>query len=292
MGDEVTVSVLAIDNENSKLSLGMKQLTEDPWKNVEEVYKVGAKVKSKISSIADYGAFVELEKGVEGLIHSSEMSWVNKNVNPNTILKVDQEVEVVILEIDNLKRRISLGLKQCTENPWKKFAEKNKRGDLLEGKIKNITDFGLFVELSEDLDGLIHLSDISWDDSGEEAIKNNKLNDLVKFKILEIDLDKERVSLGIKQLTKDSSKTDNFFGKVMTGIITEIGNDKILVSFDEDKKGFIKKTNLAKLKSEQNTERFAVKEKIDAKVIKKQNKEGLYELSVKDLEIQEEKKPL
>ena len=146
--------------------------------------------------------------------------------------------------------------------------------------------------MSEDLDGLIHLSDISWDDSGEEAIKNYKLNDLVKFKILEIDLDKERVSLGIKQLSKDSSKTDNFFGKVMTGIITEIENDKILVSFDEDKKGFIKKTNLAKLKSEQNTERFAVKEKIDAKVIKKQNKEGLYELSVKDLEIQEEKEAL
>ena len=169
---------------------------------------------------------------------------------------------------------------------------KNKKGDLLEGKIKNITDFGLFVELSEDLDGLIHLSDISWDDSGEEAIKNYKLNDRVKFKILEIDLDKERVSLGIKQLTKDSSKTDNFFGKVMTGIITEIENDKILVSFDEDKKGFIKKTNLAKLKSEQNTERFAVKEKIDAKVIKKQNKEGLYELSVKDLEIEEEKEAL
>ena len=292
VGQEIEVIVTKYDKESNRISLGLKQLTEDPWKNVEEVYKVGAKVKSKISSIADYGAFVELEKGVEGLIHSSEMSWVNKNVNPNTILKVDQEVEVVILEIDNLKRRISLGLKQCTENPWKKFAEKNKKGDLLEGKIKNITDFGLFVELSEELDGLIHLSDISWDDSGEEAIKNYKLNDLVKFKILEIDLDKERVSLGIKQLSKDSSKTDNFFGKVMTGIITEIENDKILVSFDEDKKGFIKKTNLAKLKSEQNTERFAVKEKIDAKVIKKQNKEGLYELSVKDLEIQEEKEAL
>ena len=169
------------------------------------------------------------------------MSWVNKNVNPNTILKVDQEVEVVILEIDNSKEGSDLGLKQCTENPWKKFAEKNKKGDLLEGKIKNITDFGLFVELSEELDGLVHLSDISWEDSGEEAIKNYKLNDPVKFKILEIDLDKERVSLGIKQLTKDSSKTDNLVGKVMTGIIVEIENDKILVSFEEEKKGFIKK---------------------------------------------------
>ena len=293
VGDEIEVIVTKYDKENNRISLGLKQLTEDPWKNVEKIYKVGSKIKSKISSIADYGAFVELEKGVEGLIHSSEMSWVNKNINPNSVLKINEEVEVVILEIDNTKRRISLGLKQCTENPWKKFAEKNKKGDVLEGKIKNITDFGLFVELSEELDGLIHLSDISWEDSGDEKIKTFKSNELVKFKILEIDLDKERVSLGIKQLTKDSSKkTDKLIGKVMTGVVVEIDKDKVYVSFDEEKKGFIKKVNLAKLKSEQNTDRFAVKEKIDAKVIKKPNKDGLYELSVKDLEIQEEKKAL
>ena len=290
VGQEIDVIVTKYDKESNRISLGLKQLTEDPWKNVEEVYKVGAKIKSKISSIADYGAFVELEKGVEGLIHSSEMSWVNKNVNPNTILKVDQEVEVVILEIDNLKRRISLGLKQCTENPWKKFAEKNKKGDLLEGKIKNITDFGLFVELSEELDGLIHLSDISWDDSGEEAIKNYKLNDLVKFKILEIDLDKERVSLGIKQLTKDSSKTDNLVGKVMTGIITDIQNDKILVSFEEEKKGFIKKTNLAKLKSEQNTDRFAVKEKLMPRLLKNKIKRDYTNFRSKTLRFKKKKR--
>ncbi|MBD22282.1 MAG: 30S ribosomal protein S1 [Alphaproteobacteria bacterium] len=293
VGDEIEVIVTKYDKENNRISLGLKQLTEDPWKNVEKIYKVGSKIKSKISSIADYGAFVELEKGVEGLIHSSEMSWVNKNINPNSVLKINEEVEVVILEIDNTKRRISLGLKQCTENPWKKFAEKNKKGDVLEGKIKNITDFGLFVELSEELDGLIHLSDISWEDSGDEKIKTFKSNELVKFKILEIDLDKERVSLGIKQLTKDSSKkTDKLIGKVMTGVVVEIDKDKVYVSFDEEKKGFIKKVNLAKLKSEQNTDRFAVKEKIDAKVMKKPNKDGLYELSVKDLEIQEEKKAL
>ena len=220
------------------------------------------------------------------------MSWVNKNINPSSFLNVGDEVEVMILEVDNSKRRISLGLKQCSKNPWKIFAETNKKGDLLEGKIKNITDFGLFVELTEDLDGLIHLSDISWNDSGEEAIKKFKLNDLVKFKILEIDLEKERVSLGIKQLTKDSSKTDKSFGKIVTGVITEIDNDKIQVLFDEDKKGLIKKSNLAKVKSEQNTDRFAVKEKIDAKVVKKANKDGFYELSVKDLEIQEEKEAL
>ena len=291
IGEEIEVIVTKYDKENNRISLGLKQLTEDPWKKVENVYKVGEKIKSKISSIADYGAFVELEKGVEGLIHSSEMSWVNKNVNPNSILKTNEEVEVVILEIDNSKRRISLGLKQCTENPWKKFAENNKKGDSLEGKVKNITDFGIFVELADNLDGLIHLSDLSWDDSGEEAIKKYKLDDLVKFKILEIDLDKERVSLGIKQLTKDTSAKDILVGKVVTGVIMEIDKDKIHVSF-EDEKGFIKKTNLAKLKSEQNTERFAVKEKIDAKVIKKPNKDGLYELSVKDLEIEEEKEAM
>ena len=292
VGQEIEVIVTKYDKDNNRISLGLKQLTEDPWKNVEETYKVGGKIKSKISSLADYGAFVEIEKGVEGLIHSSEMSWVNKNINPSSFLNVGDEVEVMILEIDNSKRRISLGLKQCSENPWKIFAETNKKGDLLEGKIKNITDFGLFVELTEDLDGLIHLSDISWDDSGEESIKKFKLNDLVKFKILEIDLEKERVSLGIKQLTKDSSKTDKSLGKIVTGVITEIDKDKIQVLFDENKKGVIKKSNLAKLKSEQNTDRFAVKEKIDAKVVKKANKDGFYELSVKDLEIQEEKEAL
>ena len=198
----------------------------------------------------------------------------------------------MILEVDHNKRRISLGRKQCIENPWKLFDDKNKKGDVVEGKIKNLTDFGIFVELSNDLDGLIHLSDISWEKSGEEAIKDYKVGDLIKFKILEIDLDKERVSLGIKQLSPDPSKSDETINKVVTGIVSEIEKDKVFVKFDNDKNGFIKRTNLAKSKTEQNTERFAVKEKIDAKVIKKLAKDNLYELSVKDLEIQEEKKAL
>ena len=292
VGEEIEVVVTKHDKENNRISLGLKQLTEDPWKNVEKEYKVGSKITSKISSVADYGAFVELAKGVEGLIHSSEMSWINKNVNPNSIVKTGDKVEVMILEIDNTKRRISLGRKQCMENPWKKFAEKNKKGDISEGKIKNITDFGIFVELSDDLDGLIHLSDLSWEDSGEDAIKKFKVDDTVKFKILEIDLEKERVSLGVKQLIKDNSKSDKLVGKIVTGIIEKIEKEKIEVLFDPDFKGFIRKTNLAKTKSEQNTERYALKEKIDAKVIKKQNKDNLYELSVKDLEIQEEKEAL
>ena len=292
IGQEIEVLITKYDKENKRISLGHKQLTEDPWKNVENIYKVGEKIKSKISSIADYGAFIELEKGVEGLIHISEMSWVNKNINPNTFLKVGDEVEVLILEIDNSKRRISLGLKHCSENPWKKFADSNKKGDVIEGKIKNITDFGIFVELSNDLDGLIHLSDISWDDGGEVSIKKFKVGDLIKFKILEIDVDKERISLGIKQLTKDKSKADKLINKTVTGIVQKIDKDKIEVIFDENKKGIIKKTNLAKLKSEQNTQRFAVKEKIDAKILKKMTKDNSYELSIKDLEIQEEKQAL
>ncbi len=292
IGEDLEVIVIKYDKENNRISLGLKQLTEDPWKNVEKIYKVGTKIKSKISSIADYGAFIELEKGVEGLIHTSEMSWVNKNINPNSILKIGEEVEVIILEIDNSKRRISLGLKQCTENPWKIFASTKKVGDIDEGDIKNVTDFGIFVGLTKELDGLIHASDISWEDSSSKAIEKYKIGEKVKFKILDIDVEKERVSLGIKQLTKSSIKEDKFINKTMTCVVEKIDEDKVIVSFEKDLKGFVKKSNLAKVKTEQNTSRFAVGEKIDAKVLKKIAKDDTYELSIKDLEIQEEKEAL
>ena len=292
IGQEIEVMVTKYDTENNRISLGIKQLTDDPWHNVEEQYKVGNKIKSKITSIADYGAFMELSKGVEGLIHTSEMSWVNKNINPNSILEVGQEVEVLILEVDNSKRRISLGLKQCTENPWEDFAKGKKSGDIVEGKIKNITDFGLFVELTKELDGLIHLSDLSWEDNGENEIKKYNVGDNVKFKILEIDVNKERVSLGIKQLSENKGNSDKFINKIVTSIIEKIEVEKMLVKFDENEKGFIKKSNLAKVKTEQNTSRFAEGEKIDAKVLRKNKKEGIYELSIKDLEIEEEKEAL
>ena len=292
IGEDIEVIVIKYDKENNRISLGLKQLTDDPWKNVENIYKVGAKIKSQISSIADYGAFIELEKGVEGLIHTSEMSWVNKNINPNSILKIGQEVEVIILEIDNIKRRISLGLKQCTENPWKIFASTKKVGDIAEGEIKNITDFGIFVGLTQELDGLIHASDITWEDSSSKAIEKYKIGEKVKFKILDIDVEKERVSLGIKQLTKSSIKEDKFVNKTMTCVVEKIDEDKVIVSFEKDLKGFVKKSNLAKVKTEQNTSRFAVGEKIDAKVLKKIAKDDTYELSIKDLEIQEEKEAL
>ena len=292
IGEDIEVIVIKYDKENNRISLGLKQLTDDPWKNVENIYKVGTKIKSQISSIADYGAFIELEKGVEGLIHTSEMSWVNKNINPNSILKIGEEVEVMILEIDNAKRRISLGLKQCTENPWKIFASSKKVGDIAEGEIKNITDFGIFVGLTQELDGLIHASDVSWEDSSSKAIEKYKIGEKVKFKILDIDVEKERVSLGIKQLTKSSIKEDKFVNKTMTCVIEKIEEDKVFVSFEKGSKGFVKKSNLAKVKTEQNTSRFAVGEKIDAKVLKKIAKDDNYELSIKDLEIQEEKEAL
>ena len=292
IGDDIEVIVIKYDKENNRISLGLKQLTDDPWKNVENIYKVGAKIKSQISSIADYGAFIELQKGVEGLIHTSEMSWVNKNINPNSILKIGEEVEVMILEIDNVKRRISLGLKQCTENPWKIFASTKKEGDIAEGEIKNITDFGIFVGLTQELDGLIHASDVSWEDSSSKAIEKYKIGEKVKFKILDIDVEKERVSLGIKQLTKSSIKEDKLVNKTMTCVIEKIEENKVFVSFEKNLKGFVKKSNLAKVKTEQNTSRFAVGEKLDAKVLKKIAKDDNYELSIKDLEIQEEKEAL
>ena len=220
------------------------------------------------------------------------MSWVNKNINPNSILKIGEEVEVMILEIDNVKRRISLGLKQCTENPWKIFASTKKEGDIAEGEIKNITDFGIFVGLTQELDGLIHASDVSWEDTSSKAIEKYKIGEKVKFKILDIDVEKERVSLGIKQLTKSSIKEDKLVNKTMTCVIEKIEEDKVFVSFEKNLKGFVKKSNLAKVKTEQNTSRFAVGEKLDAKVLKKIAKDDNYELSIKDLEIQEEKEAL
>ncbi len=295
IGDNIDVLVIKYDESSKRISLGMKQLTTDPWGDIEENYIVGNKIKAKISNITDYGAFVELRKGVEGLIHISEMSWTNKNANPNSLMSISDEVDVIILEVDKEKRRISLGLKQCTDNPWEKFSKTNKVKDVVEGKIKNITEFGIFIELPDELNGMIHLSDISWDIAGEKAIKDFKIDQQIKAKILDIDVSKERVSLGIKQLTKEpASKADNnnFVGKIVTSIVKTINENDIEVLIDEKYKGMIKRVNLAKQKSEQKTSRFAVEEKIDAKVLSFNKKNNTYELSVKEVEIQEEKEAL
>ncbi len=292
VGDEINVLVIKYDKETKRISLGIKQLTEDPWSDIKKDYKVGEKIRAKISNITDYGAFVELKKGVEGLIHVSEMSWTNKNANPNTIISVNDEVDVKILEVDIEKRRISLGLKQCQENPWESFSKENKVGDVIEGKIKNITEFGIFIQLPKELNGMIHLSDISWDKSGEDAIKDFKQEDIVKSKILDIDIEKERISLGIKQLIKSKNNTSELIGKIFTTVIKRIEENEIEVLINDKDKGIIKKSNLAKIRSEQKTSRFAVDEKIDAKVIGFNKKTKVYDLSIKEVEIAEEKEAL
>ena len=292
VGDEIDVLVIKYDKETKRISLGIKQLTEDPWSDIKKDYKVGEKIRAKISNITDYGAFVELKKGVEGLIHVSEMSWTNKNANPNTIISVNDEVDVKILEVDIEKRRISLGLKQCQENPWESFSKENKVGDIIEGKIKNITEFGIFIQLPKELNGMIHLSDISWDKSGEDAIKDFKQEDIVKSKILDIDIEKERISLGIKQLIKSKNNTSELIGKIFTTVIKRIEENEIEVLINDKDKGIIKKSNLAKIKSDQKTSRFAVDEKIDAKVIGFNKKSKVYDLSIKEVEIAEEKEAL
>ncbi len=292
VGDEIDVLVIKYDKETKRISLGIKQLTTDPWSDIEKNYKVGEKIKAKISNITDYGAFVELRKGVEGLIHVSEMSWTNKNANPNAIISVNDEIDVKILEVDIEKRRISLGLKQCKENPWESFSKENKVGDIISGKIKNITEFGIFIQLPNELNGMIHLSDISWDKSGEDAVKDYKQEDSIKSKILDIDIEKERISLGIKQLVNSKNNTSELIGKVFTTVIKKIEENEIEVLINDKDKGIIKKSNLAKLKSEQKTSRFAVDEKIDAKVIAFNKKNKIYDLSIKEVEIAEEKEAL
>ena len=292
VGDEVDVLVIKYDKETKRISLGIKQLTTDPWSDIGKDYKIGEKIKAKISNITDYGAFVELKKGVEGLIHVSEMSWTNKNVNPHTIISIEDEVDVKILEVDIEKRRISLGLKQCKENPWELFSKENKVGDVIDGKIKNITEFGIFIQLPNELNGMIHLSDISWDKSGEDAIKDFKQEDIIKSKILDIDTEKERISLGIKQLIKSKNNTSELIGKIFTTVIKKIEENEIEVLINDKDIGIIKKSNLAKIKSEQKTSRFAVGEKIDAKVVAFNKKTKIHELSVKEVEIAEEKEAL
>ena len=292
IGDEIEVLVIKYDQDSKRISLGIKQLTSDPWKDIEKEFKVGEKIKAKISNITDYGAFVELRKGVEGLIHVSEMSWTNKNANPNSLVSIDEEIDVKILEVDIEKRRISLGLKQCSVSPWEEFSKTNKVGDKLKGNIKNVTEFGIFIELPNDLNGMIHLSDISWNQPGEEVIKNFKPDQKIETKILDIDVEKERISLGIKQLTEAKNTNNDMVGKIVTAVVKNINENDIEVLINEKEKGIIKRTQLAKLKSEQKTSRFAVEEKIDAKVIGFNKKNNSIDLSIKEIEIQEEKDAL
>ncbi|MDA9914803.1 30S ribosomal protein S1 [Alphaproteobacteria bacterium] len=293
IGESVQVKVIKFNDETQRISLGIKQLTEDPWLKVFERFPIGSKMSGVVTNITDYGSFVELEDGIEGLVHVSEMSWTKKNVHPGKIVSTSEKVEVMILEIDVQKRRISLGIKQCIDNPWEKYKTENKIGDTVEGEIRNITEFGLFVALSEDIDGLVHLSDISWDGNGDELIKDFTKGTSVKAKILDIDIEKERISLGIKQLTEDLTSTElgNLSkGSIVTCTVSVISDKGLDVSVGDNISGFIKRNDLARERSDQKTERFGVGDKIDAMVTNIDKKLRKVSLSIKAKEIEEEKK--
>ena len=294
VGQTVKVQVIKFNEDNQRISLGMKQLESDPWQNVEERFKVGDVYKGKVTNITDYGAFVELEDGIEGLVHVSEMSWTRKNVHPGKIVSTSQEVEVKVLEVDPEKRRISLGIKQCTPNPWAAYVEEHPVGSVIEGKIKNITEFGLFVGLNDEIDGMIHLSDIAWDKSGEEAVKDYAKGQEIQAKIIDVDVEKERISLGIKQLTEDENATalDGFKkGDTVKATITAIDDKGVDVEVNGVAAN-IKKADMSKDKAGQDLSQYNVGDELEAKVVSVDKKKGRLGLSVKALEIEEEKKAL
>ncbi len=295
IGQSVDVQVIRFNEETQRISLGMKQLADDPWTSVTEKYAVGTKFTGRITNIADYGAFVELENGIEGLVHISEMSWTKKNIHPGKIVSTSQEVEVMVLEVNSEKRRISLGLKQCQDNPWAAFAQTHKIGDTIEGEIQNVAEFGLFIGLNEEIDGMVHLSDVSWEDQTEDALKGFNKGDTTKVLILDMDPEKERVSLGIKQLTDDpfeGALKGMAKGTVVTCTVSEIQAQGIKVTVNENVSGFIKKADLSRERSEQRPDRFAVDEKVDAKVTSVDQKSRSLTLSIKAREIDEDKQAM
>ncbi len=295
VGQSVEVQVVRFNQETQRISLGMKQLQNDPWQEVETKYVEGARFTGRISNIADYGAFVELEDGIEGLVHVSEMSWTKKNVHPGKIVSTSQEVEVVVLEVDSEKRRISLGLKQCQENPWETLSKDFKVGQEIEGEVRNITEFGLFIGLTDDIDGMVHLSDVSWEDQTEDALKAFTKGSKVKAVILEIEPERERIALGIKQLSDDpyeGALKGMAKGAVVTCTVTEITGGSVEVSVNDNVSGTIKKADLSRERSEQRPDRFAVGEKVDAKIISVDKKSRKLGLSIKAREIDEDKQAM
>ena len=292
VGQTVKVQIIKINKDTQRISLGMKQLMSDPWEGVAAKYPVGATFEGRVTNIAEYGAFVELEEGVEGLVHVSEMSWTKKNVHPGKILSTSQEVQVMVLDVDADKRRISLGVKQTQRNPWEVFAETHPSGTAIKGEIKNITEFGLFVGLEGDIDGMVHLSDISWEKSGEQAIEAFKKGDVVDAKVLDVDVEKERVSLGIKQLAGDPMDSSGVGrGDTVTCTVTEVTSGGIEVAFGDDgtMKAFIRKSDLSRDRAEQRPERFAVGDKVDARITNIDKATRRISLSIKALEISEER---
>ena len=295
VGQTIKVQIIRYNRDTQRISLGIKQLESDPWQTVGAKFSVGMKLRGTVTNIADYGAFVELDSGIEGLVHVSEMSWTKKNVHPGKIISTSQEIEVMILEIDPAKRRIALGIKQCMENPWSMVASDCPVGSEFEGEIRNITEFGLFIAVSDDLDGMVHMSDLSWTDSPEEAIRKYNKGDKIHVKVLEVDPEKERISLGVKQLSPDpyaSGLAEIKKGDIVTCDITGITDQGLEVAINGTLPGFIRKAELSKERSEQRTDRFAIGEKVDAKVTNIDRTTRKLSLSIKGREIHEEKEAM
>jgi small subunit ribosomal protein S1 len=299
IGQSVRVKIIKINHDTHRISLGMKQLLEDPWQGIEAKYPLNARLHGRVTNITDYGAFVELEPGIEGLIHVSEMSWTKKNVHPGKIVSTSQEVDVQVLEVDSVKRRISLGLKQTLQNPWEGFAEKHPVGTEVEGEVKNKTEFGLFIGLDGDVDGMVHLSDLDWKRPGEQVIEEYKKGDMVKAQVLDVDVEKERISLGIKQLSGDpfaqkvEGEADLRKGAVVTCEITEVKEGGLEVTIvGTDMTAFIKRNELARDRADQRPERFAVGEKIDGRITIFDRKARKVSVSIKALEMAEEKEAI
>ncbi len=295
VGQNIRVIVTKFDEATKRVGLGIKQLEKDPWEGIKDRFQVGARFKGKVTNLTDYGAFVELVDGIEGLVHVSEMSWTKKNTHPSKIVAVSQEVDVVVLDVDPVKHRISLGIKQTQDNPWEAYASQHHAGEVIEGEIRNITEFGLFVGLGPDIDGLVHYSDLSWNEPADVAIKHYTKGNMVKAKILSVDTDKERISLGIKQLEHnpmDSEMDAIKKGSTVTVAVTKVEDKGIEVKLTDNLTAFIKKGDLSRERSEQRPERFAVGDRVDAKVTSVDKLTNKIGLSIKALEVDDAKRAI
>ncbi|AEE23459.1 30S ribosomal protein S1 [Paraglaciecola chathamensis] len=295
VGDEINVKVLKFDKEKSRVSLGMKQMGNDPWQEIAERYPEGSKLSGAVTNLTDYGCFVEIEDGVEGLVHVSEMDWTNKNIHPSKVVNLGDTVEVMVLEIDEERRRISLGLKQCKPNPWEEFAKAQSKGDKVSGKIKSITDFGIFIGLDGGIDGLVHLSDISWNKTGEDAVREYKKGDEISAVVLQVDPERERISLGVKQIEEDPFNqylTDTKKGTIVVGTVTEVDAKGVTVKLAEEVEGYIRVTDLARERVEDASEVASVGDEIEAKFMGVDRKNRIVNLSVKAKDQADEKEAL
>ncbi len=292
VGDEIEVKVLKFDRERNRVSLGLKQLGEDPWAEITNRYPEGAKVKAKITNLTDYGCFAEIEEGVEGLVHVSEMDWTNKNIHPSKVVNLGDEVEVMILDIDEERRRISLGIKQCQENPWDAFSSRFEKNDKISGKIKSITDFGIFIGLDGGIDGLVHLSDISWNEPGEEAVRKFKKGDEIETVVLAIDPERERISLGVKQLDTDPFSAyiaENDKGSIITGTVTAVDAKEATITLAEDVEATLKASEISRDKVEDARNVLKEGDEVEAKITNVDRKNRTILLSIKSKDIADEK---